>query len=63
MTFEVQVRVVDGVPQCPCCQEPMVERDGGWMCAIGAAVLDLLADAVARLDTRLTAPADHPPTT
>jgi hypothetical protein len=36
------VRVVDGVPQCPCCQEPMAEREGGWMCPLGATVLDWL---------------------
>ena len=48
--YPMQVRMVDGVPQCPCCQEPMVKRSEGWMCAIGSATLDLLASAVARLD-------------
>ncbi|MFI7072060.1 hypothetical protein [Micromonospora sediminicola] len=57
MTFEVKkiahavpVNVVDGVPQCPCHQEPMVQRGEGWMCAEGAAVMDALAPMVARLD-------------
>lgn len=47
------VNVVDGIPQCPCCQEPMVERPGGWMCAVGAAVLDALKPAVAALDAQV----------
>ncbi|MCX4468730.1 hypothetical protein OOK41_31665 [Micromonospora sp. NBC_01655] len=57
MTFEVRkiayavtVNVVDGVPQCPCHQEPMVKRSEGWMCADGAVVLDALGPAMARLD-------------
>ena len=52
--YLMQVRVVDGVPQCPCCQEPMVQRGEGWMCAIGAAGLDMLADAITRLDKLTT---------
>ncbi len=48
--YAVPVNVVDGVPQCPCHQEPTVEREGGWMCATGSALLDALAPAVARLD-------------
>ncbi|OKI47299.1 hypothetical protein [Micromonospora sp. CB01531] len=48
--YAVPVNVVDGVPQCHCCQEPMVKRNGGWMCALGAAILDALAPAMARLD-------------
>lgn len=50
VAYWAPVNVVDGVPQCHCCQNPMVERDGGWMCATGAAALDLLAPMVARLD-------------
>lgn len=50
ISYPVWVNVVDGIPQCSCCQAPMVERPGGWMCAIGAAVLDLLPQWTARLD-------------
>ena len=54
LSYPTWVHVVDGVPKCPCCQEPTVERDGGWVCAIGSAALDLLAGAVAQLDQDLT---------
>lgn len=50
IAYPVQVRTVDGVPHCSCCQRPMAQRDGGWMCSTGAAVLDVLATVAARLD-------------
>lgn len=48
--YLVSVNVVNGVPQCPYCQDPMVERSGGWMCATGAAVLDVLTERARSLD-------------
>lgn len=47
------VNVVDGVPLCPCCQEPCVKRGDGWMCGLGAAVLDGLAAEMAAVDVRV----------
>lgn len=58
--YPALVRVVDGVPQCPHCQEPMVKRDTGWMCPLGSALLDAIAPFVARLDEAITAAADAP---
>lgn len=51
--YAAPVNVVDGVPQCPCHQEPMVEHGDGWMCATGSAVLDALAPMAARLDAAI----------
>lgn len=56
LSYPLPVEVIDGVPQCPCCHEPMVERDGGWMCALGAAVLDHVTPVMARLDATLFGP-------
>lgn len=47
------VNVVGGVPLCPRCQEPCVEREGGWMCAWGAAALDALASSMDALDAAI----------
>jgi hypothetical protein len=49
IAYAVPVRVVDGVPHCRCCQATMIPRDGGWMCQVGAAVLDAFAPVMARL--------------
>lgn len=37
----------DGVPQCPHCHDPMVRVDGGWICALYAAIGDELARLMA----------------
>jgi hypothetical protein len=60
----VLVNVIDGVPQCSCCQEPMVRHGDGWMCAVGAAVLEGLEPTMTALDQTLLGASTHtaPPT-
>lgn len=51
ISYPVEVDIVDGVPHCRCCAEPMAEVEPGqWMCALGVAILAALSGAARRLD-------------
>ena len=53
--YPTQVRVVDGVPQCPCHQEPMVQRGDEWMHPSDATAVELMALGARRIDEWLNA--------
>lgn len=52
--YTVNVPVVDGVPQCPCCHDPMVQvQPGEWTCPLGAALHAWMAEQSPLLDAWL----------
>lgn len=53
----VTVNVIDGVPQCNCCQAPMVRVDERrWMCQIGHALQGMFHEALERYESALARP-------